>query len=166
MHEQSIGLLNKAISEEMTASHQYMYFHFHCEDQSLDLLANLFRRIAIEEMMHIETLAERILFLGGEVELVASDDVKKINDVKEMLAYAAGLEKASVKEYNDFARQCSQHGDSVSKRLFQNLVADEEGHYDLFDTEMGHIERYGSHYLALQSIERTKIIGADNEPPH
>jgi bacterioferritin len=166
MHEQSIDILNKAISEEMTASHQYMYFHFHCDDQSLGLLANLFRRIAIEEMMHIEDLAERILFLGGEVELEASDEVKKINDVKEMLAYAAHLEKTSVKEYNEFAQQCNQWGDSVSKRLFHKLVEDEEGHYDIFDTEMGHIERFGSHYLALQSIERTKIVGEHDEPPH
>lgn len=165
MHEQSIDILNKAIADEMTAVHQYMYFHFRCDDQSLDMLANLFRRIAIEEMLHIETLAERIFFLGGEVELVASAEVQKIADVKEMLKLASHLEESSVKDYNQFAIQCGNHADSVSKKLFQQLVADEEGHYDLFDTELGHLERFGDHYLALQSIERTKVIGADNEPP-
>ena len=54
MKEKSIELLNKAVADELTAVHQYMYFHFHCDDQGFDLLANLFRRTAIEEMMHVE----------------------------------------------------------------------------------------------------------------
>ena len=61
MHPKSIELLNKAVADELSAVHQYMYFHFHCDDQGLDLLAGLFRRTAIEEMLHIERLAERIL---------------------------------------------------------------------------------------------------------
>ena len=72
MREKSIELLNKAVADELSAVHQYMYFHFHCDDQGFDLLANLFKRTAIEEMMHIEKLAERILFLKGEVEIKAS----------------------------------------------------------------------------------------------
>ncbi len=43
MHENSIKLLNQAVSEEITALHQYMYFHFHCDDQGYDLLAGLFK---------------------------------------------------------------------------------------------------------------------------
>jgi len=68
MHEKSIILLNKAIGDEMSAVHQYMYFHFHCDDQGYDLLANLFKRSAIDEMTHVEQLSERILFLKGEIE--------------------------------------------------------------------------------------------------
>ena len=62
MHEKSIELLNRAVADELLAVHQYMYFHFHCDDQGYELLSALFRRTAIEEMMHVETLAERILF--------------------------------------------------------------------------------------------------------
>ena len=42
MHEKSIELLNKAVADELSATHQYMYFHFHCEDQGYALLAGLF----------------------------------------------------------------------------------------------------------------------------
>ena len=62
MHEKSIELLNKAVADELSAVHQYMYFHFHCEDQGYDLLGGLFLKTAIEEMGHIERCAERILF--------------------------------------------------------------------------------------------------------
>ena len=69
-----------------------MYFHFHCDDQGYDQLAGLFKRTAIEEMLHIEKLAERIIFLKGDVEMVASTEVKKTHDIKEMLDMAAKME--------------------------------------------------------------------------
>ena len=47
MHEKSIELLNKAVADELSAIHQYMYFHFHCDDQGYDLLAALFKKTAI-----------------------------------------------------------------------------------------------------------------------
>ncbi len=86
MHAESIELLNKAVADELAAIHQYMYFHFHCDDQGFDLLADLFRRTAIEEMLHAERLAERILFLKGEVDLSTDQKVQLIHDVEEMLA--------------------------------------------------------------------------------
>ena len=57
MHPRSVELMNSAVADELTAVHQYMYFHFHCDDQGYDLLAGLFRRTAIEEMLHVERLA-------------------------------------------------------------------------------------------------------------
>ena len=80
MHEKSIELLNKAVADELSAVHQYMYFHFHADDQGYDLLAGLFKKTAIEEMLHVERLAERILFLKGDVEMSAADKTKKTHD--------------------------------------------------------------------------------------
>ncbi|MBN1184501.1 MAG: bacterioferritin [Bacteroidales bacterium] len=158
MKEKSIQLLNKAVADELSAVHQYMYFHFHCDDQGYDLLANLFKRTAIEEMMHIEMLSERILFLKGEVELKASSEVKKIHDVKKMLELAGKMEESSANDYNKWANECAQNADSVSKKLFETLVADEERHFDQYDVEMENLKKFGDNYLALQSIERSKNI--------
>ena len=160
MKEKSIDLLNKAVADELSAVHQYMYFHFHCDDMGFDLLANLFRRTAIEEMMHIELIAERILFLKGEVEMLAAQEVKKIHDVKKMLELAAAMETKSANDYNQWANECAQNADSVSKKLFEQLVGDEERHFDQYDVEMENLKKFGDSYLALQSIERSKAIGS------
>ena len=160
MHEKSIELLNKTVADEISAVHQYMYFHFHCEDQGFDLLANLFFKTAIEEMGHVERAAERILFLKGEVEMVASMPVKKVHDVKEMLVLARKMEEDSVKEYNLWAKECSDNADSVTKKVFEGLVDDEERHYDQYDQEVDNIEKFGERYLALQSIERSRSVSA------
>ena len=156
MNEKSIELLNKAVADELYAVHQYMYFHFHAEDQDYELLSGLFIRTAIEEMGHIELCAERIIFLGGEVEMVAAAEVQKIHDVKEMLKLARQMEEDSVKDYNIWANECSTNADAASRKVFESLVDDEERHFDQYDTEMHNIEKFGERYLALQSIESSK----------
>lgn len=163
MHEKSIELLNKAVADELTAVHQYMYFHFHCDDQGYDLLAGLFKRTAIEEMLHVEKLAERILFLKGEVEMKTSADVKKITNVEEMLKLAAKMEEQSAMDYNKWANECSANADSASKKIFEDLVMDEERHYDQYDTELDNLAKFGGDYLALQSIERSKNIATGQQ---
>ena len=161
MYEKSIELLNKAVADEMSAVHQYMYFHFHCEDQGYELLSGLFMKTAIEEMGHVEHCAERILFLGGEVEMVASESVQKIHDVKAMLELARKMEEGSVKDYNLWANECSANADSGTKKVFEGLVDDEERHFDHYDMEMQKLEKFGDRYLALQSIENSRNISGE-----
>jgi bacterioferritin len=141
-----------------------MYFHFHCDDQGYDLLAALFKQTAIEEMLHTERLAERILFLKGDVELRTQCEVVKIRDVTEMIKRAREMEKTTVRLYNLWANECAANADSVSKKLFEDLVADEERHYDGYDIEMENMDKFGDRYLALQSIERSKSRVAGQPP--
>jgi bacterioferritin len=159
-NKKSIDLLNKAVGDELSAVHQYMYFHFHCDDQGFDLLANLFKRTAIEEMLHIEKLADRILFLKGEVLLKAAHEVKPVTTVKEMLEMARQMEDGSAQDYNIWANDCSANADAITKQLFESLVADEERHYNQYDQELENIAKFGISYLALQSIERSKSLAA------
>ena len=163
MHEKSIELLNRAIADELSAVHQYMYFHFHCDDQGYDLIAGLFKKTAVEEMIHVERAAERILFLKGEVEMQSSEEVQKIHDVRKMLERAAAMEAQSAKDYNEWANECGSNADSATKRVFEDLVADEERHHDQYSSEMDNIDRFGERYLALQSIERSKNLSATAE---
>jgi len=158
MHGKSIALLNKAVADELSAVHQYMYFHFHCDDQGFELLSGLFRKIAIEEMIHVEHLAERILFLGGDVEMTLAHDVQKLHAVREMLELARSMEESSIRDYNAWANESAANADSKTKKLFEQLVDDEERHFDQYDNEVDNLERFGSQYLALQSIERSKNL--------
>lgn len=158
MHEKSIELLNKAIADELSAVHQYMYFHFICDDMGIDILAGLFKKTAIEEMIHVEILAERILFLKGEIDMSVAEKVEKIKDVQSMLEKSASMEQESAKSYNLWANECSANADSATKKIFEDLVLDEERHFDNYDTELDNIKQYGNDYLALQSIERSKNL--------
>jgi len=158
--QKSIDLLNRAIGDELSAINQYMYFHFHCDDQGYDLLGGLFKKTAIEEMRHVEKIADRILFLKGEIAMEASQKVNCTSDIREMLSFAKVEEESAIMMYNEFANQSATNLDSVTKRLFEDIIIDEERHFDQFDTEIDNLERFGDRYLALQSIERSKTRSA------
>lgn len=152
--KKSIELLNKGVADELQAVHQYMYWHFHLDDQGFAPLAAMFKRIAIMEMGHVERFAERILFLKGDVEMVSAAPVEKITDPQKILARAAAMEQEAVGVYNQFALQSSQNADAATKQVFEALVNDEEGHFDEFDKQLDNIKRFGPNYLALQSFNK------------
>ncbi len=155
----SIALLNKGVADELQAVHQYMYWHFHMDDQGFGPLSALFRRIAIQEMGHVEQLAERILFLKGDVNMVPAGPVETVTEPEAIVKRAAEMEHEAVGTYNDFAIQSGQNADAVSKQMFEALVGDEERHFDEFDKQLDNIKRFGLSYLALQSFNATP------EPP-
>lgn len=170
--KQSIDLLNKAVAEELLSVHQYMYYHFHCDDRGYDPLAAIFKRISIAEMIHVEKLAERILFLKGDVLMKLSGPVKTIKSesdikkVEEMLTVARGLENESIGDYNKWANLAATYADSGTKTLFETLIKEEEDHYDIFDTETDNLSTFGDSYLSLQAIDRSKSSGVRNSIPN
>lgn len=157
--QKSIALLNKAVADELQAVHQYMYWHFHLDDQGFAPLAGLLKRTAIIEMGHVEKLADRILFLKGDVKMIVGGPVETITEPAAILTRAAMMEQQAAGDYNKSALECSVNADAVSKQLFESLVVDEEGHFDAFDKQLDNIKRFGPNYLALQSFE-----GGPSEP--
>jgi len=158
--EKSIELLNKAVSEELSAIHQYMYFHFILDDLGYDLLANIFKKTAIEEMMHTEMYSERILFLGGDIDMKPAHEVEHIKKPNKMLEWAMKSEEEAMDMYNDFAITASNEArDSGTKQLFEKIIADEERHFEIFETEYDNLQKFGDRYLAQQAMERSKRMG-------
>ena len=111
-------------------------------------------------MRHVEAIADRILFLKGDIIMEAAQKVHYSSDVREMLTFSIKEEQSAIGLYNKFANECAQNLDSVTKRIFEDLVIDEERHFDQFDTELDNLDRFGDQYLALQSIERSKTRSA------
>ena len=156
----SIELLNQAVADELQAVHQYMYFHFHLDDQGLGPLSLLFKRIAIQEMGHVEVLAERILFLKGDVEMTPAGAVEKIVEPEAILLKAMAMEEDGVRSYNNAALECGANADAASKQIFERLVNDEEGHFAEYEKQHDNIKRFGLSYLALQSFGAKESAGA------
>ncbi len=143
-----IDLLNQARSAELTAILQYMAHHYELEDGDYGKLAKRMKDIAIQEMDHAEQLAERILYLQGVPVYKPDGEVKKGQDIADMLRRDVALEQGAIDMYNDSAMACAQAGDHTSKRLFQQLLQDEEEHIDDFQNVLDHIEKLGDAYLA------------------
>jgi bacterioferritin (cytochrome b1) len=101
---------------------------------------------------HVEALAERILFLKGDVVMAAAELVKKIIDPAKMLEKTIEMEQSSAQHYNSAVQTWGANADAVSKQLFERLVGEEEGHQNEFERQLENIKRFGPGYLALQSF--------------
>lgn len=151
-YEQSIDLLNDAVGKEIATSLQYMYFHTHFEDARYRYLSRIMREISIAEMRHIEELADRILYLEGDVDMNPQFRTRQISGPAEALQFAMELEQNTIDKYNEASRIASECGDAVTHKMFQNLIVEEEHHLDTFRTELQNLKDYGDEYLALQSV--------------
>ena len=148
MSKKVIDLLNKARARELTAISQYMSQHYELEDSDFGKLASKFKEIAIAEMKHAEKLAERILFLKGEPTSKPDALAKKGQQIPQMLTTNMALEVGAMKMYNEAAMVCAAEKDQISKELFEELLKDEEGHFNYFENTKDHVEKLGAAYLA------------------
>jgi bacterioferritin len=143
-----IDALNKARAMELQAIHQYMNQHYKLDDMDYGELAGKVKLIAIDEMRHAEAFAERIKELGGEPTVDKAEPVVKGQDVEDIFPFDAGEEDKAIIAYNGFLNLCRENGDSVTAKIFEEIIDEEQVHYNYFDAVGGHIERLGAVYLA------------------
>ncbi len=143
-----IEVLNKARAMELQAIHQYMNQHYNLDDLDYGELAAKVKLIAIDEMRHAEHFAERIKELGGEPVTGHDGSVKKGQAVEGIFPFDANLEDDTIDVYNQFLLVCRENGDSVSMKLFEEIIEEEQAHYNYFDSVELHIKKLGDTYLA------------------
>ena len=148
MSKKVIDLLNQARARELTAISQYMTQHYELEDQDFGKLATKLKETGIAEMKHAEKLAERILFLKGEPTTKPDGVAKKGQEINEMLKTGIGLEAEAIRMYNAATVICAAEKDNISKKIFEELLKDEEEHLDMFQNIKDHIDKLGASYLA------------------
>ncbi len=146
--EKVIEVLNKARAMELHAIHQYMNQHYNLDDMDFGELAANVKLIAIDEMRHAEMFAERIKELGGEPVTAMEGKVEKGQAVEKIFVFDSGLEDDTIVTYNQFLLVARENGDSITTKLFETIIDEEQAHYNYFDNTNGHIEKLGAAYLA------------------
>lgn len=154
--EKVIEVLNKARAMELLAIHQYMNQHYNLDNLDYGELAAKMKLIAIDEMRHAEMFAERVKELGGEPVTGHDGLVVKGQDVREIYPFDANLEDDTIDVYNQFRLVCQENGDAISMKLFEDIIKEEQIHYNYFDNVDGHIKKLGGTFLA-------KIAGTPSE---
>ncbi len=143
-----IEVLNKARSAELQAIHQYMNQHYNLDALDYGELAANMKLIAIDEMKHAEALAERVKELGGEPTSELAGPIVKGQDVETIYAYDIEQEEEAVDTYNQFLAVCRENGDSISAKLFDTLIDEEQAHLNYFENIHQHIKTLGDTFLA------------------
>ncbi|GGL51593.1 bacterioferritin [Wenxinia marina] len=148
-----IEYLNRALRSELTAVSQYWVHYRLQEDWGLGHMAKKSRAESIEEMFHADKLIARIIFLGGHPNLQRLDPLRIGQTPKETLDADLAAEYEARSLYSEARKHCQEVGDFVSMKLFEELLADEEGHIDFLETQLHVFETIGAErYAQTQAL--------------
>lgn len=147
-----IEYLNRGLRSELTAVNQYWLHYRILDDWGYKDLAKKWREESIEEMHHADRFVERILFLEGFPNLQTLDPLRIGESVEEIIRADLAAELDARSLYLEAAKYCDEVNDRVSKGLFEELAADEEGHIDFLETQLELIKQVGVQLYAQKHI--------------
>ncbi len=129
-------MMNRAIAREIQVSVQYMWQHVMAKGLESAEIADVFEDIALTEMKHAEKIAER-LFYFGVAPTTKPAPIVMAGSVKEMLEADAKAEEEAIDLYKAVIKQALSEGDTTTRLLFEQILAEEEDHHDTFTTLLG-----------------------------
>jgi bacterioferritin len=128
-----MDMLNEAIANELQVSVQYMWQHVTVPGIHSESVGGIFKKISITEMKHAEAIAERLDYLGGKL-TTKPTPIEVGKNVKEMLKINKKAEENAIKLYKKIAARAEKEGDVVTKKLFEDILSQEEDHHNQFST--------------------------------
>jgi bacterioferritin len=134
--EELLEMMNRAIAREMQVSIQYMWQHIQWVGVKGFSVKDQFKLIAINEMMHAELIADRLNYLGG-VPTTKPNKIEVGETLKEMIENDAAAEVEAIALYKQIIKKCRDEDDVVTRKLFEQILEDEEGHLDMFEGWLG-----------------------------
>lgn len=129
-------MMNQAIAREMKVCIQYMWQHVLVKGKRAKFISDELRLIAISEMMHAEKIAERLVYLGDKP-TTKPDEIDIEGNELEMLEKDVKEEEHAIDMYKKIIKMSNDEGDSTTRILFEQILAEEEAHHNSFLTLIG-----------------------------
>jgi len=142
-------LLNKAVAAEISAIIQYTNQHEKAsllalrekisplevvsESNKAKVISDVLKTIFLVEMEHLEKISERIYLLEGECTVVP-DPLPQVGETADdFVKLDREAENIAIVLYRQIIAEAAKRGDTTTKRMFEDIVMQEEEHYWTFD---------------------------------
>ena len=125
---QIIEELNERLVEEYTAVNQYLAHRAALRVWEYPKLVDYLDERIADERKHFDLLAERIVFLGGQLCTGQINTVNVGEYVRQMHGNDLASELDAVDKYRVTIRLCLDKGDTVTRTILESILADEEDH--------------------------------------
>jgi bacterioferritin len=143
------ALLNKAVAAEITGIIQYTNQHEKAvflelrmkntpletitETNKANVVSKILKGIFMQEMDHLEKISERIYLLEGEA-TTNPDPLPVVgNTAMDFLTLDHALESSAISLYRQIIAEALKCGDTTTRRMFEDIIIQEEDHFWTFD---------------------------------
>jgi bacterioferritin len=143
------ALLNKAVAAEISAIIQYTNQHEKAsllalrkkntalevvtENNKAKAVSEMLKGVFMQEMEHLEKISERIYLLEGEA-VTVPDPLPQVGETADdFLRLDHEAENIAIVLYRQIIAEALERGDTTTRRLFEDIVMQEEEHYWGFD---------------------------------
>lgn len=146
-----VELLNEALTAELTVTNTYFLHARMLDSWGFTKLGKVFYDLSIDEMRDADSLIKRILMFDGHPNLQRLLPISIGEDAQEILGLALASELRVIEQFTAAARECRELGDEGTASIFEQMVLEEEGHADWFETQLQAINSVGAAaYLSQQ----------------
>jgi bacterioferritin len=139
----NIKNLQTALAMELAAVNQYMLHANVLVDWGLDLLAAKMREEMMEEFGHAEEYVARIMFLKGDPEIKPAKTPQRAQSLSDMFQADLSDEEEAIRFYTSAANTAGDSDDIGTRKLFEKIVLDEEGHKAWLELQLDLLQRMG-----------------------
>jgi len=143
------ALLNKAVQAEISAILQYTNQHEKAsllalrkkdtalevvtESNKAEVVSKILKEIFMVEMDHLEKISERIFLIEGEAAFTPDPLPKVGASADDFLKLDHEAESYAIELYRKIIVEAMKKGDTTTRRMFEDIVVQEEEHYWRFD---------------------------------
>lgn len=144
--EEILRLLNESLATELVCTLRYKRHYFMANGLKASVAADEFLEHAKQEAEHADKLAERIVQLGGEPEFnpdalsgLSHAQYVAGNTLKEMVYEDLVAERIAIDSYREIIQYIGE-SDPTTRRIFEDILAQEEEHADDMADILGELE--------------------------
>ena len=147
--EDYYALLNKAVEAEISAIIQYTNQHEKAsllslrkkgtalevvsESNKADAVSKMLKEIFMVEMEHLEKISERIYLIEGEAPFTPDPMPQVGKTADDFLKLDHEAENYAIVLYRKIVAEALKRGDTKTRRMFEDILMQEEEHYWRFD---------------------------------
>lgn len=128
-----LDLLNQAIAREIQVSIQYMWQHVMWSGVKGLAVKGELKSVAVEEMKHAESIAERLFYLG-ETPTTKPAPIFVGKTLKEMIQADLKAEEEAIVMYKKIIALAMKENDEATAHMFRGILSEEEDHHDTFES--------------------------------
>lgn len=149
--EEVVEFLNKILTAEFTAVHQYLAHAAMCDNWGYERLHHEIHERALEEVNHAESIVEHILYLEGTPDMQRLETVNVGKTVQTQFKNDLSLEMKDLKLLREAIAHCGKVGDYTTRHKLEDMSVETDEHIDWLETQLETIRQVGlENYLSEQ----------------